>query len=195
MDAIWFDALEWTAVVLGITSVLLARITHIALYPTGLLSTGIYVFICYTAGLYADMSINLWYVVMSVYGWWRWLRPVPGRAELPIAAANSRHWRVFGLLSGLGLVGIYLLLQQFTDSSVPFWDALTTALAIGAMYLMAEKKIEHWLVWILVDAASVGLYLHKGLPVSAGQFAVFTLLAAWGWFSWKRKLSAPIGTI
>lgn len=195
MDVIWFDVLEWTAVVFGITSVLLARITHIALYPTGLLSTGIYVFICYTAGLYADMGINLWYVGMSVYGWWRWLRPVAGKAELPIASAGRRHWQIFGLLSGLGLVGIYFLLRQYTDSSVPFWDALTTALAIGAMYLMAEKKIEHWLIWILVDAFSIGLYLHKGLPVSAGQFAVFTLLAVWGWLSWKKKLSASLGTI
>jgi nicotinamide mononucleotide transporter len=179
--------LETTAAIFGVLSVVLARYAHIGVFPTGLVSTLLYIYICFGAGLYADMGVNAWYASMSVYGWWRWTRPVPGQPELPIAFATRRNWRIFALLSGGSLVAIYLLLARYTDSTVPLADAFTTALAIGGMYLMAEKKVENWIAWVVVDVASIFLYAYKGLPVSSMQFVVFTLLALWGWHSWHKS--------
>ncbi len=185
-----FSLLETTAAIFGVLSVLLARYAHIGVFPTGLVSTLLYIYICFGAGLYADMGVNAWYASMSVYGWWRWTRPVPGQAVLPIAFANRRNWRIFTLLSGSSLLAIYFLLTNYTDSTVPFADAFTTALAIGGMYLMAEKKVENWIAWVVVDVASIFLYAYKGLPISSMQFVIFTVLALWGWHSWQKTATA-----
>ncbi len=182
--------LETTAAIFGVLSVLLARYAHVGVFPTGLVSTLLYIYICFGAGLYADMGVNAWYASMSVYGWWRWTRPVPGQAVLPIAFANRRNWRIFTLLSGGSLLAIYFLLTHYTDSTVPFADAFTTALAIGGMYLMAEKKVENWIAWVVVDVASIFLYAYKGLPISSMQFVIFTVLALWGWHSWQKTATA-----
>jgi len=178
--------LETTAALFGVLSVVLARYAHIGVFPTGLISTLLYIYICFGAGLYADMGVNAWYASMSVYGWWRWAQPVAGEVVRPVAFANRRDWRIFGLLSGGSLLAIYLVLQRYTDSTVPLIDAFTTSLAIGGMYLMAEKKVENWLVWIVVDVASIFLYAYKGLAVSSLQFVVFTGLAIWGYYSWQK---------
>ncbi|MDP2188294.1 MAG: nicotinamide riboside transporter PnuC [Sphingobacteriaceae bacterium] len=181
---------ETTAAIFGVLSVILARYAHIGVFPTGLVSTLLYIYICFGAGLYADMGVNAWYASMSVYGWWRWTRPVAGEQVRPIAFASRRDWRVFGLLSGGSLLAIYFLLARYTDSTVPLADAFTTAVAIGGMYLMAEKKVENWLAWIVVDVASIFLYAYKGLPVSSMQFVFFTILALWGWHSWQKVATA-----
>lgn len=175
---------ESLAAIFGVVSVILARYAHIGVFPTGLVSTLLYIYICLTAGLYADMGINVWYSLLSVYGWWRWSRPQSGKTERPVAWASKRM-RLGSLLlfAGSWLLLYQLLLHQ-TDSSVPLADSFTTALAIAGMYLMAEKKIENWLVWIVVDVASVFLYLHKGYWISALQFAAFTGLAIWGFIGW-----------
>ncbi len=186
--------LETTAAIFGVLSVILARYTHIGVFPTGLVSTLLYIYICFGAGLYADMGVNAWYASMSVYGWWRWLRPVAGQTERPVAFANRRDWGVFGLLSGGSFVAIFYVLARYTDSTVPFADAFTTALAIGGMYLMAEKKVENWIAWVVVDVASIFLYAYKGLPVSSMQFVVFTGLAFWGWRSWHQKAKLHAAT-
>jgi nicotinamide mononucleotide transporter len=180
---------ESLAAIFGVLSVILARYAHIGVFPTGLVSTLLYIYICLTAGLYADMGINVWYSLLSVYGWWRWSRPQSGQTERPVAWANNRL-RIGSLLLFAGSwVLLYQLLLHQTDSSVPLADSFTTALAIAGMYLMAEKKIENWLVWIVVDVASFFLYLHKGLPISALQFAAFTGLAVWGLVGWINLLA------
>lgn len=186
--------LEAIAAIFGVVSVVLARFAHIGVFPTGLVSTLLYIYICWGAGLYADMGINVWYSLLSVYGWWRWLQPKAGLAEQRVSWSSPqlRQLSVILILATWAL--LYFLLRAFTDSTVPLADAFTTAVAIVGMYLMAEKKVENWLAWLVVDVVSVGLYAYKGLYVSSLQFAVFTALACWGWASWKR-LARGQGTI
>lgn len=178
--------LETIAAIFGVLSVVLARFAHIGVFPTGLVSTLLYIYICWGAGLYADMGINVWYSLLSVYGWWRWLQPKAGLEERKVSWSAPRLRWLSVLLGMLAWVVLYFVLRAFTDSTVPVADAFTTAVAIVGMYLMAEKKVENWLAWLAVDVVSIGLYAYKGLYVSSLQFAVFTALAWWGWVSWKK---------
>lgn len=178
--------LETIAAIFGVLSVVLARFAHIGVFPTGLVSTLLYIYICWGAGLYADMGINVWYSLLSVYGWWRWIQPKEGLGERAVSWSNRQLRLVSIFLTLAAWVALYFLLRAFTDSTVPLADAFTTAVAIVGMYLMAEKKVENWVAWLVVDVVSIGLYAYKGLYVSSLQFAVFTVLAWWGWVSWKR---------
>lgn len=181
--------LETIAAIFGVLSVVLARFAHIGVFPTGLVSTLLYIYICFGAGLYADMGINVWYSLLSVYGWWRWLQPKAGMEERSVSWSSPPLRQLSVVLVLVAWALLYFLLRAFTDSSVPLADAFTTAVALLGMYLMAEKKMENWLAWLVVDVVSVGLYAYKGLYVSSLQFAVFTALAWWGWVSWKRLAS------
>ncbi len=178
--------LETIAAIFGVLSVVLARFAHIGVFPTGLVSTLLYIYICFGSGLYADMGINVWYSLLSVYGWWRWLQPKEGLEERKVSWSSPQLRRLSLLLTLAAWGLLYFLLRAFTDSTVPLADAFTTAVALIGMYLMAEKKVENWLAWLVVDVVSVGLYAYKGLYISSLQFAVFTVLAWWGWVSWKR---------
>lgn len=183
----YFPVLEAIAAITGILSVWYSRKLSILTYPFGIVSVLLYVYLCLEVKLYADAGINGWYFLMSVYGWWRWSIPQQGQ-ELPVRRADNKR-----LTLGLGMFVIslpllYFLLQRFTDSDVPFIDAFTTAAAITGMYWMAEKRIEHWYAWLVVDLISMPLYLYKNMPVTALQFLVFTVLAAQGWLIWRKKL-------
>ncbi len=180
--------LEAIAVMLGLLSVWYAKKANILVYPTGIVSVLIYVYICYFAGLYADMGINFFYFVVSMFGWYKWTRKDRSNRVLPISKCNiAQH-----LAGVISTIGFFLILQyvlrHYTDSTVPYWDSFTTAIFIVGMGLMALKKIENWLYWIVGNVVSVPLYFHKDLVLTSFQYAVFLLLAAMGYLEWKKKL-------
>ena len=178
--------LEGMAVFLGITSVYCSTKRNIWVYPSGMVSVLIYVWICFRYGLYADMGINAYYFGMSVYGWYVWSRPQEQSNSLLVSWLDGKGWLLslgFFLISFALLVGVLL---KFTDSTVPYWDSFTTASAFVAMWLMAKKKIENWIFWILTDVVSVPLYFHKGLLLTSFQYLFFTGLAMAGFFSWIK---------
>jgi len=171
---------------LGITSVYFSTKRNIWVYPSGMVSVLIYVWICFRYGLYADMGINAYYFGMSVYGWYVWSRPQEQSNSLLVSWLDGKGWLLslgFFLISFALLVGVLL---KFTDSTVPYWDSFTTASAFVAMWLMAKKKIENWIFWILTDVVSVPLYFHKGLLLTSFQYLFFTGLAMAGFFSWIK---------
>jgi len=184
--------LEAVAVFFGLASVWFSKQENILLYPTGIVSVLIYIYITWEYKLYADMGINGYYFIMSVYGWHHWTN-AKDKPQIPITTNSKKEHAV----SFLFLLGSYFLirwvLMSFTDSDVPNWDAATTSFALVGMWLMAEKKLENWIAWIITDIISVPLYLYKGLPFTAFQFLVFTGLATWGFFSWKKSLSMKEG--
>lgn len=180
--------LEAIAATSGILSVWFSRKANLLTYPFGLLSVGLYIFICAQVKLYADAGINGWYFVMSLYGWWQWRGGQAGEA-MPIRRLNN-FTRQMGWIGGLLLfVLIYGLLRQYTDSDLPLIDAFTTAVAIVGMYWMAEKRIEHWYAWLLVDLISVPLYFYKELPLTALQYLIFTVFAWQGLQIWRKKIA------
>jgi len=178
--------LEGLAVFMGIASVYFSMKRNIWVYPSGMVSVLIYVWICFHYGLYADMGINAYYFGMSVYGWYVWSRPQEQPGSLLVSWLDGKGWLLslgFFLISFALLVGVLL---KFTDSTVPYWDSFTTASAFVAMWLMAKKKIENWIFWILTDVVSVPLYFHKGLLLTSFQYLFFTGLAIAGFFSWIK---------
>jgi nicotinamide mononucleotide transporter len=182
--------LEAVAVITGLLSVWYARKENILVYPVGIVSVLIYVYICFSVKLYADMSINAFYFVMSIYGWVKWSRKTGNRPSRPITWATPMEWTYS--LAGLVLFFLILvfILKNYTDSNVPVWDALTTAIFIIGMWLMALKKIENWLFWIAGDLISVPLYISKGLVMTSFQFTVFLILAVSGYLEWRKRLKS-----
>jgi nicotinamide mononucleotide transporter len=179
--------LEAVAVITGLLSVWFAKKENILVYPTGIVSVLIYVYLCLSVKLYADMGINAFYFVMSIYGWVKWSRKTGNKPSRPITWATRDEW----IYSAVGLIVFFIILafilKNYTDSNVPIWDALTTAIFIIGMWLMALKKIENWLFWIAGDLISVPLYVSKGLILTSFQFMVFLILAILGYLEWSSK--------
>lgn len=180
--------LEAVAVFFGLLSVWYSKEENILVYPTGIISVAIYMYLTVVYKLYADTGINTYYLIMSIYGWYHWLDAKGGENQIPITRMTRKErWIGIGLFA-FSFVFIRGVLAQFTDSDVPSMDALTTAFALVGMWLMARKKLENWIAWILTDIASVPLYIYKGLPLTAFQFLVFAVLATWGYFTWRKSM-------
>ena len=190
----FFITLEITAVVFGIISVLFARKNNILVYPTGLISTLIFIYILYNFKLYGEFIINIYYSVMSILGWYLWSRRNNGQEEFPISIMNSKEYKISSLIFTVTLLFIalvYHFFDKFTDLTA-YVDAFTTALFFVGMWLMAKRKIENWIVWIIADIISVPLYFFKGLTVSSLQFIVFTIIAVLVYREWKIFLQKKI---
>jgi nicotinamide mononucleotide transporter len=185
LDTTWLEAL---AVIFGILSVWFARKENIWVYPTGIINVLIYVYLCYFAGLYADMAINAFYFVMSVFGWYNWSRRTQTNDHVPISGLNPMQWAFYIALIAVAFGVIYFVLSNYTDSTVPNFDSFTTALFIAAMWLMAIKKIENWLLWILGDILVIPMFAIKGLAFTSVQYIVFLVLAIMGYIEWRKRL-------
>ena len=201
-----FIILELIGVVFGVASVLLAKRTSVLAFPIGLISTAIFVYLLWEWQLFGDMLINAYYSVMSIYGWINWSQHKNAqdadsvyiehvsRKDVPLMALLSSVTVAFVALiyyfrpvinNDFSFDGAVLGLHLFTW--VDYTDMLTTALFLMAMVLMAQRKIEHWLLWIVADAISVPLYLYKGLSFTALQYVAFTLIAIWAYYEWQRR--------
>lgn len=189
-----FIFLELTAVLFGTISVLFARKNNILVYPTGLVSTLIFVYILLEWKLYGDFIINIYYSVMSVLGWYLWSRKKNGVDEFPISVMNQKDYFISTLIftgTLLFIALVYHFFDKFTDWTA-YVDTLTTALFFIGMWLMAKRKIENWIIWIVADIISVPLYFYKGLTFSSMQFLLFTIIAILGYLEWKRLLQKQI---
>jgi nicotinamide mononucleotide transporter len=182
------------AVVFGLASVWFAKKENILVYPTGIISVLIYIYICLYAKLYADMVINGFYFIMSVYGWYAWTHKNFEKHERTISFC-TRKQHLIGITAFVIFYGFfYLILNNYTDSDVAPIDAFTTAVFVVGMYLMALKKIENWIYWIVGDVVSVPLYFYKGLVFSSFQFFVFLILAVLGYIEWKQNYKTRLAT-
>lgn len=181
--------LEWIAVATGLASVWFSMKENIWVYPTGIVSVLIYVYIAFAYKLYADMGVNFYYFIMSVYGWYYWIHPKNESREQVAVTINNNKENFITLALGVCSFGIlYFALLNFTDSDVPFWDSVTTSFAIMGMFLMARKKLESWIAWIITDLISIPLYFYKELVLTSFQFLVFTAIAFAGYFAWKKSM-------
>jgi len=190
LDSSW---MEIVAASFGLVSVWYAKKANILVYPTGIVSVLLYVYICFNAQLYADMGINAYYFIFSVYGWIMWSRKDVNKEELPVTYSDRKTWLISIVVFFISLVVIQVLLRIFKADDVAYWstfvpytDTFTTAVAILGMWLMANKKVENWLFWIATDVVSVPLYLYKGLVFTSLQFFVFLILAVMGYFEWRK---------
>lgn len=178
---------EIVSVICALLSVWFARKASVLTYPTGIVGVLIQAWLCFFSWqLYADGCINLYFLAMSIYGWWMWTRKTNDAQSVAWAGRREN-----GIALGLSLLffGLfYEVLVHFTNSTVPVWDALTAGGSVGGMYLMAKKRVENWIYWIVVDVISTPLYAYKGAWFVALQFLIFTALACWGLRDWRRMV-------
>ncbi|WP_420570730.1 nicotinamide riboside transporter PnuC [Kordia sp.] len=211
--AYWLNVvLEILAAGFGIASVWFAKQEKIWVYPTGIISTIIYIYLCEEFELYGDMIINIYYSIMSVYGWYMWTRI---REDVKLEISRTNFW------DKLKTIGIFLITAAFTyvvyvqydtinihlgvqetidlvfsnlgsieeiKTITPYLDIFTTGIFFSGMWLMANKKIENWMFWIFGNIISVPLYFVKGLGFTAIQFTIFLILAIFGYNAWRKTL-------
>ena len=180
--------LEFIAVFFGLLSVWYARNENIMVYPTGLINVGLYVYICLTAKLYADMGINIFYFLMSIYGWYNWGRIDENKKHIPISFCTIKQHIFSILILIFSFVILYYILKNYTDSNVPVLDSLTTAIFIVGMLLQTLKKIENWIYWIIGDLLVIPLFLYKNLALTGVQFIIFLIIAISGYLEWHKRI-------
>lgn len=181
--------LEATATILGIASVVFSIRKSIFVYPSGIISTALYVYILYFSGLYGDMLINIYYVVLGVYGWYEWLKYVDDNYCISIkkSTLSEKYISVFMFVI-LFIILLYILVYH-TNSSVPYIDSLTTSIFFVGMWHMTKKNIDNWIYWIIGNIISIPLYIYKGLTITSFQFLIMTVLAIIGFIAWKKELN------
>lgn len=193
---ITMEYLEIIGTVIGLIYLWLEYHASIYLWVASIIMPAVYIFIFFNAGLYADMGINIYYVLASIYGfaYWKWATNRKDRenatATLKISHTPSRLTAPLSIISIILTFAIAYILIAYTDSNVPWCDSITTSLSIVAMWLMARKYIEQWWVWIVVDIISSGLYIYKELYFTAGLYAIYAVIAYFGYKKWKELMTA-----
>ena len=181
------NPVEWTAVAFGIVSVYLSVRENVWSWPTGIINVSLYVFIFLNAKLYADMGLQVFYIVISFYGWWNWLYGGANHSELHVTRLSRRMMLTLPLAGIVGAAALGFFLHRTTDAALPYVDATLTVASLIAQYLMTKKVLENWAIWIAADVAYVGMYIYKDLYPTAFLYSVFLVLATLGWFQWKRS--------
>jgi len=176
--------LEWLVVSLAVTEVLLARVNNVWLYPTGIAGTTISIYVLLTAGLYAESLLNVYYVVMSIYGWMFWLSK-RGSSTVKITLTSKKEWVIVGLIVFVGWLILYLVLKHFTDSTVPVWDSFVSSTAWAGMWLLAQRKIENWVLLNISNLFAIPLLFHKNLPLFGLLTLFLFVIAIGGYFEWR----------
>jgi nicotinamide mononucleotide transporter len=184
--------LELIAVVFGFLSVWYSKQENILVYPTGIISTVIFVYLLWQWELLGDMMINVYYSTMSIYGWYVWTRKVDARHHIPITTTTQKEhfWSLIIFVATMAFTfGIYEFYDKWNNWTA-YVDTITTAIFFVGMWLMARKKLENWIYWIVGDIISVPLYFYKGLTFTSLQYLLFTIIAFYGYRTWKKSLSS-----
>ncbi len=181
--------IELLGAILGIVYIFFSIRQSILTWPVGLLTSVLYVWVFFVSKLYADMGLQVYYVVISIYGWYEWLRGNQSdhSESLKVSRLTMKLGLILSVVSLFLFLLIWFVLKNYTDSTVPMADGLATALSIVATWMLARKILEHWLVWIFVDAFSVGLFWYKDLLPTVILFVVYTIMAYIGYREWKRE--------
>ncbi len=180
--------LEIIAALFGAISVICSKQNSIWLYPTGLVSTGIYAYLLSREQfkLYAEATLNVYYFIMSVYGWYHWARKSASETETPVGWATRSEWVVTGGITLIGWALFGYLLRNYSNSDVPVIDAFVSATACAGMWLLAKRKIENWVVLNVSNLVAVPLLFHKHLLPTAVLTIFLFIVAVMGYFSWRK---------
>lgn len=209
-------ALEVIAALLGISSVIFSARKNILVYPTGIISTAIYVYLLFGWGLYGDTLINAYYFIMSIYGWYMWSKIDENSAHIPVTRMTAKE-RIYAVFIFIGAVALVFFIYHFKpyiqsgfdatilanlpkpfawlqgeyipfDTKIQYVDTLTTALFFVGMWLMARKKLENWTYWIVGDLIAIPMYLFRGYGITAFQYFIFLIPAVIGYFAWRKDV-------
>ncbi|WP_028887274.1 nicotinamide riboside transporter PnuC [Tenacibaculum ovolyticum] len=183
-------SLEIVAIIFGFLSVWYSKKNKIWVFPTGMISTIIFVYLLFKWQLLGDMMINGYYFIMSVYGWYIWTRTIDETHATPISRTTLKEKKTSVFIFFATLVFVYSVYTYFDkwNNWTAYIDTVTTAIFFVGMWLMAKRKIENWIYWIIGDIISVPLYLYKGFTFTSFQYLIFTFIAVSGYLAWKKNL-------
>jgi nicotinamide mononucleotide transporter len=176
----------------GALCVWLVARQHIASWPIGIVNNLFFLFLFSTSGLYADSGLQVIYILLAIYGWWAWLYGGKEHDALQVTHTPAATAKGLALAIVLGTGVLYLILDHFTNSTVPFWDGLTTALSLAATYGQTRKQLECWWLWMAADIIYVPLYADKGLWLTAILYVGFFMLCLNGYLSWRKSVRTPV---
>lgn len=181
--------IELLGAILGFAYIFFSIRQNILTWPVGLLASALYIWVFFDSKLYADMGLQVYYVAISIYGWYEWLWGNSSKESEPLKVSRltGRLGFILSLVSVVLFLLMWYILKNFTDSTVPVADSLATSLSIVATWMLARKILEHWLVWIFVDAFSIGLFWYKDLHPTVILFAVYTIMAVIGFIEWQKE--------
>ena len=183
--------LELLAFVFGVWSVWMAKKANIWVYPTGIIGTTITMYLFFTDRLLGDMLMNAYYSLMSIYGWWEWSRQKDGKKVRQITTINHKE-KGIGLALVLTTMLVTYMVYRFTNTNMDtsnVIDIFTSGVFFTAMWLMARKKLESWILWISADLITIPLYAYRGWGMLSLQYLIFTILAFQGYYAWKESLN------
>ena len=184
---------EYIAVFSGIASVWYSRKENILVYPVGRVSTSIYIWLSYKQHLLGEAAVNVYYTVMSIYGWWLWAKKDKEHHQVLHISFSNRLWIIYQFLFFAGFyvvlyISLYYLKQGFAQGAIPWADSFAAATAFTGMWLMAKKKVESWYWWIATNIASVPLYFVKQYVFTSVFYLVLLIMAFFGLAEWKRRV-------
>jgi nicotinamide mononucleotide transporter len=183
----WLDIVT---TVLGLAYILLEYKASPWLWLVGFVMQALGIVLYYQKEIYADCAMEFYYLLMTVYGYWRWVKGSKTKQELPIRHFPRRLVLLWtGIIAGIWAV-IYWLLVTYTNSNVPLADGFTTALSLVGIWALAHKYLEQWFIWIAVDIVTCGLYFYKGIPFKGSLYGLYVIIAVFGYFKWKRLMNA-----
>ncbi len=177
---------EIAAFLLGIANIVLLARRSIWNYPFGIVMVSLYGWVFFGAKLYSDVLLQAFFFLAQLYGWAHWLKRRDEQGLIIVARLSPRAALAYGLGGAAGIAALGGVMSAHTDASFPYWDASVASLSVIAQILLARRRLENWLVWILVDALAIGLYWTKGLYPTAALYALFLIIAANGYVGWRR---------
>jgi nicotinamide mononucleotide transporter len=193
---IFFDAvkvtpaIEWIAILTALLYVVLATKENAWCWVFGILSAGLYIYINFVAKLYLDAWLSLYYCVIGIYGWYVWVKKIPQMNSRSLKNISARELLLSIVAGVAGTFLLGFLSDRFTDSPLPYFDAALTSFSLVATFLTTQKILENWLFWVVIDAAYIIIYWNRSLPFTAVLFLIYTFIAAYGYFKWRKKLKA-----
>ena len=193
----WFIAhstscAEVAGALILVVNVYLVTRENIWNWPVAIVGAAFYIVVFIGQGLYSDTGLQVVYIVLSVYGWYHWLHGANNRAELPVARATPREWMTFIASGVVGWAVLFFIVSRLPGTALPALDSALTATSLVAQFMMTRKLLENWALWIAVDVAYVGMFMYKGLNVTALLYAVFLGLAIFGHIEWKRSFDRTL---
>lgn len=189
INYIYSHYIEILGSILSVIYLYLSIKQKVSLWIFGFMCSALYIVVFFQSKFYADMTLQFYYLGVSIYGWFSWKEKAKQTGkELPIKKTNLRNVLILLPITIIVLFLYYYVLKNHTDSPLPFADSFTTALSITATWMLAKKMIEHWILWIIVDSVSAGLYFYKELYPTTVLFVIYTIMAVIGWIQWRKDL-------
>ena len=181
--------IEFFAVIFGLIAVYLNTREIIWGWPVGIVGVVLSGILFYEVRLYSDLILHVIYVILGFYGWYEWLYGGRGDSALQVTTLTSRTLLLLIALGGIGTVAIGYLFDRYTDADLVYWDAFTTSFSLVGQYMLAKKKLENWILWIVVDAVAAGIYVYKELYLLALLYFLYLGLATYGYYRWRSTLT------